>query len=198
MCLMSEIRPTATAAIIEAAFEVFRANPGAGLGEVAARAGVGRATLHRHFKGRADLIATLARVASDEIDAAVREALKSATTAAEMLRLIIGATIPLGDRQGFLAMERVDAPDITIKSEKQAAELAELIEAARHEHLFAPDIPTPWIIEIFEGVIFAAWMQIKAGELTQKQATTLAWRTFADGLGPRHPQPTAQNSGDMT
>ena len=181
---MNEIRPTATTAIIEAAFEVFRANPGAGLGEVAARAGVGRATLHRHFKGRSDLIATLARVASDEIDAAVTEALVGATTATDMLRLIIGATIPLGDRQGFLAMERVDAPDVTIKSEKQAAELAALIEAARGENLFAPAIPTPWIVEIFEGVIFAAWMQVKAGELTQKQATALAWRTFSAGLAP--------------
>jgi TetR/AcrR family transcriptional repressor of mexCD-oprJ operon len=193
---MQEIRPNVTSAIIEAAFDVFRTNPGAGLGEVAARAGVGRATLHRHFKGRADLIATLARIASDDIDAAVTDAIEDATSATEMLRLIIEAIIPLGDRQSFLALERIDAPDIATKTSQQAAEFAELIEAARREGLFAADIPTPWIIAVYDQLIFAAWMQIKAGELTQKQAAALGWRTFTAGLGPhKDPVPT---KGDMT
>ena len=185
---MKNPRPTATNAIIEAAFDVFRTNPGAGLGEVASRAGVGRATLHRHFNGRTDLIETLIRIASNEIDAAIADALEGATTATEMLHRIIVAVIPLGDRQSFLATERPEAPDIAEKSAKQAKAFAELIEAARYEGLFAPDIPTPWIAEVFDGLVYAGWMQVQAGEITQKQAAVLAWRTLTAGTGPHNHQ----------
>ena len=52
-CLMTKsLRLSSRDAIIEAAFAVFSKNPGAPLADVAGRAGVGRATLHRHFASR--------------------------------------------------------------------------------------------------------------------------------------------------
>ncbi|MEO0677815.1 MAG: helix-turn-helix domain-containing protein [Pseudomonadota bacterium] len=61
---MNTVRPKTRDAIIEAAFAVFSKHPNASLGDVAQHAGVGRATLHRHFPGRAELIRALSIVAS--------------------------------------------------------------------------------------------------------------------------------------
>ena len=72
---MNKIRPDTSAAIIEAAFEVFSANPSASLSVVADRAGVGRATLHRYFPGRRELMRALAKLAIEELDMAVEKAI---------------------------------------------------------------------------------------------------------------------------
>ncbi|MEM1316029.1 MAG: helix-turn-helix domain-containing protein, partial [Pseudomonadota bacterium] len=57
LCLMSNIRLSSRDAILEAAFQLYARRPDASLAEVAQRAGVGRATLHRHFGSREALIA---------------------------------------------------------------------------------------------------------------------------------------------
>ena len=59
-----------------AAFLVFADDPAASLADVAKRAGVGRATLHRHFPGRPELMRALAKIAMTELDKAIEEALK--------------------------------------------------------------------------------------------------------------------------
>ena len=46
------LRPPVKEAVIDAAIDTLARNPGASLSEIAARAGVGRASLHRHFSSR--------------------------------------------------------------------------------------------------------------------------------------------------
>ncbi|MCY4013167.1 MAG: helix-turn-helix domain containing protein [Gammaproteobacteria bacterium] len=65
------IRPRTLAAIIEAAVRMLSVDPGVTMGEVARGAGVGRATLHRHFKGKADLLRTITARCIEETNAAV-------------------------------------------------------------------------------------------------------------------------------
>ncbi|MGI9504413.1 MAG: TetR/AcrR family transcriptional regulator [Geminicoccaceae bacterium] len=77
---MNQIRPQARDAIIEAAFQLFGRDPSASLADIAERAGVGRATLHRHFKGRDDLMVVLAHTAMRELDEAVDTATEGAPT----------------------------------------------------------------------------------------------------------------------
>lgn len=72
--MTNSVRLSTRDAIVEAAFAVFSKNPSAALSDVAERAGVGRATLHRHFAGRDELVRALAKIASKEMDEAVEEA----------------------------------------------------------------------------------------------------------------------------
>lgn len=188
MCLIMKIRPDTRTAIIEAAFTVFGANPGAGLADVARHAGVGRATLHRHFKGRDDLMAALAGIALQEIDDAVRIATKGASTHTEGLRLTLAAIIPLGNRQGFLAHERIVAPDLTAQEARQNEAMIHAINAAKDEGTFAADVPTDWVAATFDNLIYTAWLQVKAQNLTPDQAAALAWRTLTSGLSHPHTQ----------
>ena len=180
---MDTIKPTSRQAIIEAAFETFNRRPGASLGDVAARAGVGRATLHRHFRSRDELIEVLAQEAMAELNAAVDAATADAPTHTEGLRLALAAIIPLADRQWFLAQEPVEPEsEIARAYERDRAELATEIEAAKAEGAFAKTIPTAWIAETYENLIYAAWTMVRDGEATPAQAADLAWRTLTRGL----------------
>lgn len=181
---MNEIRPTSRDAIIEAAFQTFSKNPGASLADVAARAGVGRATLHRQFKGRDDLMVALARTAVRELDDAVEAATANAPSHTDALRISLEAIIPLADRYWFLAREPVENdPDITNEYDRQMRDLAEAVDAARKEGGFASDVPTAWIVQAFDNLIYAAWEMVRTGEATPGQAASLAWRTLTSGLG---------------
>ncbi len=180
---MSKIRPKTLDAIIEAAFRTFNENPGASLGTVADRAGVGRATLHRHFSSRQDLMVALAKTAMDELDDAIEAATENAQTQTEVLRLALAAMVPLANRQWFLSHE--DFSDDTALAARYDASVAELhqeIEGARSEGSFAADLPTVWIAEVYENLIYAAWIMVREEHATPRQAADLAWRTFIKGV----------------
>ncbi|MEM6891886.1 MAG: TetR/AcrR family transcriptional regulator [Pseudomonadota bacterium] len=180
---MSRIRPSARDAIIDAAFEVFSENQAASLGDVANRAGVGRATLHRHFPGRTELMRALARVAMAELDEAVERATADAASYAEGFRLSFLAIVPLANRQWFLANEGLEAdPEIAEAYNASLEELRQDVEAAKLEGAFDPTVPTEWVVAAYENLTYAAWSLVRSGEATPKQAAELAWRTFSQGL----------------
>ncbi|MEM6974138.1 MAG: TetR/AcrR family transcriptional regulator [Pseudomonadota bacterium] len=180
---MTQIRPDTRDAIVEAAFLVFAERPTATLGDVAEKAGVGRATLHRHFPGRADLMRALALVALDELEQAVGAATERAETHAEGFRLSLHAIVPLSNRQWFLAHEGLETdPEIAAAYRKSLDDLHADIDAAKAEGVFAEDVPTAWIAEAYENLTYAAWSLVRAGDATPKQAAELAWRTLTGGL----------------
>jgi AcrR family transcriptional regulator len=180
---MSKIRPTTKVAIIEAAFAIYAETPTASLGDVAARAGVGRATLHRHFPGRPELMRALAQIAMQELDAAVTEATQDAPSYAEGFRRALSAIVPLANRQLFLANEGLEAdPEVAAAHAQSHAALLENVKAAQAEGAFDPALPATWIAAAYEALIYAAWNEVKAGEATPKQAAGLAWRTLTQGL----------------
>ena len=180
----TSLRPSTEDAILEAAFALFRENPGTSLADIAAKAGVGRATLHRYFPSRDDLVRALALTAISEMDAAADAACEDASTHAEALRRCLDALIPLGDRHGFLATEPLDDPAILSAFERQTEETLELVEAAKAEGVFAGDVPATWIVQAYDHLLYAAWECVKDGELTHAQAAKLAWRSLTTGLGP--------------
>lgn len=181
---MKQIRPQARDAIIEAAFQVFGCDPAASLADIANRAGVGRATLHRHFKGRADLMVALAHTAMRELEEAVDAAAADAPTYTEALQISLAAIIPLADRQWFLSREPVEHdPEVMAGYQRQLKELADAIDGAKAEGCFSADVPTSWIVQAFDHLVYAAWESVRAGEATACQAAALAWRTLTQGLG---------------
>ena len=180
---MNKIRPDSKDAVLEAAFQVFAENPKAGLGEVAARAGVGRATLNRHFAGRGDLMQALAKTALAELDEAVKAATSAAPSYEEGFRLSFHAIIPLADRQWFLAHEDFDPnSDIAVAYAASQDQLIADIKDAQNNGFLDPQMPAIWIAEVYENLIYAAWSLVRSGDATPKQAAELAWRSFCSGV----------------
>jgi len=181
---MNKIRPTSRDAILEASFQVLNKTPGASLGDIAEHAGVGRATLHRHFSSRDALMAALAKAAMNELNEAIEAAVADATSYGDGLKRALTAIIPLAERQWFLANETTghDA-DIAAAYEADKAQLIADIDAAKAEGTFAQSVPTSWIATSYENLIYAAWTMVRAGEATASQAADLAWLTLTSGLG---------------
>lgn len=180
---MSKIRPDTRAAILEASFQIFNARPGASLEDVAKHAGVGRATLHRHFSSRKALMIALAHTATDELNAAVEAATADATSHTDGLKRALAAIIPLAERQWFLAHEPVlDDPAVAAAYASDMNQLCAEIDAAKAEGAFDEAVPTQWIASACENLTYAAWAMVRDGELTASQAADLAWRTLTNGL----------------
>ncbi|KPA20018.1 Bacterial regulatory protein, tetR family [Shimia sp. SK013] len=171
-------------AILDAAFSVFEDAPTATLADVALEAGVGRATLHRHFSGRDELMSALAMQAMRELDEAFEAAATDAENYTDALRLGLSAMIPLANRARFLEAGPVaDTPQLAAESKRQRAEMIAAIDQAKSEGGFAAEVPSPWVAESFDALLYAAWEMVKTGEATHKQAADLAWRTLTIGVG---------------
>ncbi|MEM1263100.1 MAG: TetR family transcriptional regulator [Pseudomonadota bacterium] len=181
---MTTSSQTTVDALLDAGFQVFSRNPGANLADVAAAAGVTRATLHRYFPSRELLVQRLATQAIAEMDAAVDVACQHSVSAFATLKDCLLALIPLGDRHGFLAHEAV-ITDATVQAEfeRQQREMVDLVDAAKSDGHIAPSLPTVWVIRAYDYLLYAAWEAVREQELVPTQAADAAWQTFAHGVG---------------
>ena len=178
-------RPPVREAIIDAAIDTLARNPGASLSEIAARAGVGRASLHRHFSSRGDLVTAITRQCMDEIDAATDEAVAEARTARGRLSRMLEAVIPLGDRYHFLGAEAFDDAGLRARHDADIEWLGGLVDELKAEGVMAPDVPRGWAVANIDAQVWLAWSQIAAGNLAPADAAGLAFRTLLRGLGQR-------------
>ena len=176
--------PQTRQAIRDAGFAVFGRNPGASLSDVAKLAGVGRATLHRYYAARLDLMRDLAAEARRELNEVVEAATRDATSYADGFRLSLRAILPLADRQLFLATDPVQSDPVLTEIVTQDRDvLLKDIAAAKAEGLFDPDLPDAWIAEVYEGLIFAGWTMVQRDGMSPDQAADLAWRSLVSGCG---------------
>ena len=169
-------------AILVAAIDTLARNPGASLSEIATRAGVGRASLHRHFPSRADLIAAAAQQCMSEIDAATGELLAEASTARDRLAWMLEAVVPLGNRYHFLVSETVDDESVQARYAEGLDWLAHLADDLKAEGVIAAEVPSYWAVANIDAQIWLAWSEVAAGNLAPAHAADLAFRTLLEGL----------------
>ena len=185
------IRPATLEAIVEAAIRLLNANPGATMSEIAARAGVGRATLHRHFQTRNDLVRAISIRCIEEMNVAVRIGQDAGKPAADRLRSMFRAVIPLGDRYSFLSLESADDDNVQQGYQAQLRWAEALVEDLKKQGDIAPDVPTRWVVAQIDQLVWTAWNGVSEGYLTPGEASELAVRTLIHGL---HPEACAHSS----
>ncbi|MEM9344617.1 MAG: TetR/AcrR family transcriptional regulator [Pseudomonadota bacterium] len=180
---MTVVRVSTRDAILEAGFAIFSRSPDASLADVAAHAGVGRATLHRHFESRDVLMVALAQAAMDELNFAVDTAVSDAESHLDGLEKALYAVIPLADRQLFLAQERVEQdPKIAAAYDADRRELVDALRGAQAEGALDASVAPEWLAAAYDSLIYAAWEMVRDGDATPKQAAAFAWRVFIKGV----------------
>lgn len=162
------------------------AQPRATMAQLAAAAGVSRATLHRQFPNRDALVAHLAGTAAEAVAEAVEAARPGAGPAAAGCERLVAGLVPLGARFAFLLRESSDLDLLpSVRSARDVLDHAvtELVRRGRAEGTFRRDLPEPYQARLITTAVFTAWEAVHAGELGWSVAPEAAVRTLLDGIG---------------
>jgi TetR/AcrR family transcriptional regulator, mexCD-oprJ operon repressor len=140
-------------AILEAAARVLAADGDqASMLDVAAAAGVGRATVYRYFPSRQVLLDELAAVALEQAGERLSAAGLDRVPAREAISRAVRALVGVGDYFVVLERERV-RPDPVRLEAQIGARLRAVLEAGQANGEIRDDVPASWLTEALLGLV---------------------------------------------
>jgi AcrR family transcriptional regulator len=167
---------------------VFALDPAAGMTEVALHAGVGRATLYRHFPSREDLMAAIKAQARHEAVTAVESCPVDEGSSIECIERIVSAVIELGDRYRFIDNWRSDGDEEP--RERISAALRAAVERGQRRGEITRGIPADWAVMVIRSLMLAALEQLSDGTMSDRDAERLVKRIVVQGLTPARREKT--------
>jgi AcrR family transcriptional regulator len=171
--------------IVEVAARLLGDDPSAGMADVAAAAGVSRATVYRHYPTREALIAAIQRHAVEDSERALLACRLDEGTATEALQRLCTAWLDVAERYAFAQLERVVDADTRLRRQQILGEpLRALIERGKAAGEFASDVPTAWALRSFGALLLAGARAVAEGSLDQADAPATVFRSLHGGLRP--------------
>ncbi len=142
-----------SAAIIQAAARTLaQEGDRASMSDVAAEAGVARATLYRYFPSRQALVEEVGRLAASDAGERLRSARLDEVPVEEGVARAVRALVEVGDLFVVLASERVRV-DPELFESSFGAPLRKLIEHGRQTGGIREDVPISWLTEALVGLV---------------------------------------------
>jgi AcrR family transcriptional regulator len=172
-----------TGAILEAAAGVIAARgESASMSDVAAAAGVARATLYRYFPSRQALLDELAALAVAGAEERLVAARLEEVATDEGVTRVVRALVEVGDAFIVLARERVQ-PNAEQFEHSVGEPLRRLVERAQASGDLRDDVPATWLTDALVSLVVSVLRSRPATgrEDTIARITTL----FLDGARPR-------------
>jgi AcrR family transcriptional regulator len=173
--------------IVAAATRVLADDPEATMQDVADAAGLGRATVYRHFATREELARAIELTAIAELGEALEEARLEEGDPVEALGRAIGLVFEVGDRYRVVAREARSGPTPEKRRLAESAfrPIAALLERARAEGALRGDAPPRWVTAAVGALISAAFRQVEAGTLARADAPDRVMEAILGGFAPR-------------
>jgi TetR/AcrR family transcriptional regulator, mexCD-oprJ operon repressor len=142
-----------SAAILEAAAAVLaERGEQASMADVAAAAGMARATVYRYFPNREALFDALGRLAVAQAGERLRAGRLEEVAVQEAFERAVRALVGVGD--SFVVVSRASArPEPEHFEQLVASPLRDLIERAQSLGELRRDLPAPWLMESLIGVV---------------------------------------------
>ena len=147
------------------------------MADVAAAAGVSRATLYRYYADREALLDALASHAL--ADAGLERA-----PVEEAIERIARALTAVGDRYAVLVREQVEG-DLGEIERLVAAPMRAVFARGLESGLLRQDLAADVLLELFGGALVAALKLIQRGQLGLEEASAAAASVFLDGARAR-------------
>ena len=173
------------AQIVAAATRVLADDPEATMQDVADAAGLGRATVYRHFPTRDALTAAIERAAMAEIAAVLADGRLEEGDPLEALGRAIEGLFEVGDRYRVLASERRHGPSPAKQQMAEAAfrPMSALLDRARRAGALADDVPLEWVYAAVGAIVGAGVRQVATGILAREAAPGMVMRAILGGFG---------------
>jgi AcrR family transcriptional regulator len=173
--------------ILDAATKVLAYDYGAGMAEVAAEAGLARATLYRHFPTRAELVDAIRTRAYEDAGAAIAACHLEEGSAGEALRRLVEGLVAVGDRYRFLQYQQAASESAEAAMKRRADQLTEpvlaMIRRGQKSGELAPDVDPAWFTRTLDALLRSAARAVGEGQVTAGEAAELVYRTVTRGLG---------------
>jgi TetR/AcrR family transcriptional regulator, mexCD-oprJ operon repressor len=142
-----------TAAILESAAELVATHgDAASMADVAASAGVSRATVYRHFPNRQALLDELRRIALADVDARLRAARIGEVAPLEAIVRAVRALTESGHYATLLVGGRT-GPELEGFGREIGAQLSSAFARAQDAGRIRRDLPAPWLAEALIGLV---------------------------------------------
>lgn len=173
-------------AIVEAALQVMSRLPDAGLAEVAAAAGLTRATLYAHFSSREELLAAVVRRTMHLTMTLVDEAQPDQGSPTNALRRVLRASWTiLGEYRGLLTVARRTLGSEVLHAHHVPLErrLRSLILWGQHDGIFRMDLPVDWLLHVYFELVHAGHEYTQRQDADQKAVEPLLWATISAAFG---------------
>jgi TetR/AcrR family transcriptional repressor of mexCD-oprJ operon len=178
-----------TRRILDAAAQVLARHAGAGMAEIATAAGLGRATLYRHFRGRDELIEALHEQAFADAGVAIGSCRLDDGPVPDALRRVIAALLEVAVQYHILFddsfLQRTHSERQAERRERLAAPIARLVERGQRQGELAPELPARWVGDALGSLLLTGLRLVVEGELTHERARELAGATLLDGVRAR-------------
>jgi TetR/AcrR family transcriptional repressor of mexCD-oprJ operon len=179
-----ELTPRA-GAILDSVARVFADRGSAvSMTEIAARSGVGRATLYRHFPTRDVLMRELQRVAVEDVGHDLRAAKLDALDVAAALDRAVRVVLAVGHHYAVVVREQVPV------SRKVADELVRdpirgVLARAQAEGLLRAECTPEWLEDMFVGLVNAGLEQIVRRGADEDATARTVVAAYLHGAGVR-------------
>jgi len=162
-----------------AAIVVSVAGPAASMEDIAAAAGIGRATLYRYFPSRDELLRTLANAALDEVHRSLCEAELDRVPVPEALARIARALVTCGSKYAFLVNERSHV-DTCRREQLVGVPIRAVVERGQRDGSLRRDIPANLLVELLGGLLWSA-VQLSGGGAGVEGVSAVMTSLFLDG-----------------
>ncbi len=173
------------AAILDAAAQVLSEHGSrANMADVAAAAGVSRATVYRYYPDRDALLDALASHALADAAARLADAGLERAPVEEAIERIVRALTAVGDRYAVLVRAQVEGDPGEIER-LVAAPMRAVFARGIESGLLRQDLPAEVLLELFGGALVAALKLTERGQLGLEEASAATASVFLDGARAR-------------